>query len=257
MIKKVVSISCLFLTLLILTACQANMWGTSELLLSGVTKNMSAQLTPFDAISIHGPFDVDFKFVPGHYSLRTQGDSALLDKLSYFIKDNTLYLTMSQEFEYPPQVKMMVVIEVPELKRLHYRGPGKIALLNLETDHLILDGEGSGFFYMTGIAARLDVSLSGTSRLDARCLKTRATFVNAVGLARADVATDGAVSVLAAESGDVYYYNNPLMVTDYQNQSGSVMRMDGIAKPSANVPEGMNKPGSLMQPAKKLKQATS
>lgn len=249
MIKKVVTFSCLFWTILILTACQANVWGTSELSLSGVTKNMDAQLEPFDSVSIHGPFDVDFKFVPRQYYLHIQGDSALVEQVNYFVKDNTLHVTISQEFEYPPQVKMMVIIEVPELKRLHYQGPGKIALLNVETDHFILDGEGSGFFYMTGIATRLDASLSGTSRLDARCLKTRTTFVNAVGLAQAEVATNGAVSALTAESGDVYYYNSPLMATDYQYQSGSVMRMEGIAKPSIDVPGGVRKPGPVMQPA--------
>lgn len=271
MIKKIVSKGCIwvgiFLMIAELTACDsmANAvqspigWGRSDINLSGSSKSIETDLSPFDSVSAIGPFDINFQFVPNEYYINLTGDSALVNNVSYMVRDGILQIRANQEFEYVPTYRLMITIGVPQLNRLHYRGPGKVALLNVASNHLIIDGEGSGFFYVTGSATRLDATMSGTSRLDARCLKTRTAFVNTVHLAQAEVASDGGVSALAADASDIYYYGSPGLAAGYQNNSGSALRMSGIGE----VPSQLNTaaqapvPTSTMKPTyKKQQQAT-
>lgn len=195
-------------------------------------------LPPFSGVAVHGPFDVSVSFIPQQYYIAYQGNGGLVGNVHYYVKNDILHVFTNQEFAYTPNYRVTLNIEVPCLKKFSYRGPGKVMMDNMNADHFILNVEESGYVYLCGKATRFDATLSGNSRLNAKCLFARTTFVNTVDFAQAEVASNGSVSALAADFSDIYYLENPKLVADYENNSGSVMRLQGLveARPALQAP---------------------
>lgn len=223
----------------------------SEIPLSQGIKTEQSELPAFTSVAIDGPFDVDFRFIPQQYYIHFRGNLALVNQASYFVKDQTLHVVAGKEYSYDAYNKVLVTIEVPYITGLSYRGPGKINIKDLDAPSLALDMAGSGFAVLTGRANRFDAVLTGTSRMDAKCFYSKIAFVNASDSTQAEVASNENLSSLAAVDSDVYYYESPQMVAKYENHTGSVMRMKGIAEanpePAIPVPRMQTEPGAVME----------
>ena len=228
--------SCLLLVLC-LSACDGHHWGKSEPMIAGGNITRQAKTLPFDSVAVHGPFDVNVRLIPQQHYINYYGNAALVDLVNYYVQDGVLHILADQRFKYNPNLRMMLTIETPGIRRLHYHGSGKVSLMDINEDHFIADIDGSGYVYLTGKANRFDAQVSGSSHLDAKCLMAHTIFVNTSELAQAEVASNGNVSALAGNSSDIYYYKRPELTSHYEESFGSVMRMFGIVQlPNYSLP---------------------
>jgi hypothetical protein len=223
----------LFLCICLL-GCQGSPWGKSEPIIAGGQLARDATTLPFDSIAIHGPFDVNIHLVPQQYYINYTGNASLVNLVSYYVQDKVLHVLTNPGFLYNPHLKMMLSIEVPTVKRLHYQGSGNVRLTNIDVDHFIADIDGSGYVYLAGHANRFDAQVTGSSHLDAKALTARVVFVNTDDFAQAEILSHGQISALSGGNSDIYYYENPGLVAQHETYSGSVMRMLGIAMPNSN-----------------------
>ncbi len=256
-IKKNLFIAIAFI---FLASCSGSFRRPSPVPIVGDVITRQANLLPFDSVAIHGPFDVNIRFIPQQYYINYSGISTLVDLVTFSVEDGVLHVLADQSVKYSPGLTMMLTIEMPSVRRFHYHGPGKVNLVNLQEDHLTVNFEGSGYAFLQGKATRFDATVTDTSRLNAKQLTTRTIFINASDLAQAEVASNANISALAAVSSDIYYYKKPDMIAPYENSSGSVLRMFGIVSPytpytypietpmPALTPALMDRPIALMQP---------
>jgi hypothetical protein len=215
-----------------LSGCQYLKWPKTEQLPTTYRSSaIDEELSSFSKIVISGPIDIDMHFVAGKSYLSLEGDANLLEQTPYYVKDDTLYLISNPQYKYPPENKLMLTLYSGMLTHVEYHGSGKINLPNIQTPYFSLNIAGGAFVYMTGKTYRLDLTLSGTSRVNAKCVKARVIFVNTSDLAQAEVANNGNVSALSSGQSDVYYYNRPQMIAGHTRTSGSIMRMEGILSP--------------------------
>lgn len=234
-LKKVLTLFSLVISIVLfftVSGCQYLKWPKTEPSPTTYqTKAVDEELPNFSKIVISGPIDVDIRFTAGKSYLSLEGDANLLTETPYYIKDDTLYILSNPQYIYPPENRLMLTLYSSMLTDVEYHGPGKVNIPNLQTPYFSLNVAGGAFVYMTGKVYRLDLTLSGTSRVNAKCVKARVIFVNTSDLAQAEVANNGNVSALASGQSDVYYYTRPRMVAAHTRTSGSVMRMDGILSP--------------------------
>ena len=243
--------------MVLLASCRGFFWQRTKPVVSGNVITRQASVPPFDAVAIHGPFDVNVRFIPQQYYLNYSGIASLVNLVTYYVEGNVLHVLADQTVSYQPDLRMMLSIEMPSVHRFHYHGPGKVNLVNLYEDNLTINVEGSGYMFLQGSASRFDATVTGTSRLNAKQLKTHTVFINTTDLAQAEVASNANISALSAESSDIYYYERPGMVAHYENDSGSVLRMFGIVSPytpytypiKTPTPAPIDKPIALMQPS--------
>ncbi len=224
----------LFTLVFSVSGCDGSAWGKSQPFIAGGQLTRDANTLPFDSIAIHGPFDVDIRLLPKQFYINYTGNASLVNLVSYYVQDEVLHVLTNPSFTYDPYLKMMLTIEVPSIRRLHYQGSGKVSLMNIDVPHFIADISGSGYVYLTGKTNRLDAQVTGASHLDAKNLKARIIFINTADLAQAEVATRGNISALAGGNSDIYYYDQASLAATQTTNSGSAMRMLGIAIPYPN-----------------------
>jgi len=157
--KKLFFCLCLSLTLLSIAGCDGSAWGKSEPVIAGGRIARDSTTLPFDSIAIHGPFDVNIRLLPQQYYIHYTGNASLVNLVSYYVKDEVLHVLTNPSFSYNPSLKMMLTIEVPSVKRLHYQGSGKVSLMNINVPHFIADIDGSGYVLFTGKANRFDATV--------------------------------------------------------------------------------------------------
>lgn len=209
---------------------------------SGTLITKSEMLTNFNSVSITGPFNVKVHSQTNQSNSKLtkvtlKGDSAVIKSVKFSVTKGILTVYVDPNYTYDPNYPIDLDIYVPNLSRFYMNGAGKVTMLNIHSLRLRLIGEGSAYYYLSGYAQRFDVTMTGSSRLNAKCLYTRTIFINTTGTAQAEVLNNkGGISALASDKSDIYYYSRPDMVAPYERISGSVMRMRGIAPASVPGP---------------------
>lgn len=226
---------------LLLTACSGvkdleKKWVTQpQIPLADATKTRESKLVEFDSISINGPFNTTVRLIPQNYQLYLHGNSAILDQTVFFVEDRTLHIIANQAFTYLPSVNADLVIIAPVLTRVHHKGSGRLVMNEIHTGSLIVRAEDTSYIELEGRVTRLDAVLSGSSRLNAKCLKARTAMVNTGDTAQAEIVSNNRVGSFASGNSDIYYYDNAQVAGHELRASGSLMRMKGIAEPTAAI----------------------
>ena len=237
----------LFSAILILSLTACSNHAQTEFPLGGGSRSVEKRIMPFDSVSVEGPFDIELIQVPDQASFYLNGNNSLIDQSIYLVKDHVLHFFMNKEYSYPDEVRMHLTVLTPNLRRLHYNGPGDVKLSPLKADHLTLIAEGKAKIYTCGSATRFDITLSGTAHLNAKCLYANTIYVNTSDTAVAEVTNSGSLGAFASGNSDIYYYDNPKAVTHIEYKSGSVIRMTGLAAPRTDKRGVLPHPPILIQ----------
>lgn len=191
----------------------------------------------FNTVNIRGPFivTVHYDTNPANAQLaniRITGDTAYVNAVIYVVQKNTVTAYMDPHYSYPPGMRVHIDLTVPDLARLYYKGPGQVTLTQIYSPHLRLIGDGYATFVLDGYLQRFDATLTGHAKLNAKCLFTKMIFINTTDHAQAEILNNGGgIGALATDESNIYYYAEPDMVAPYTRESGSIMRMRGIAEP--------------------------
>ena len=226
----------------------------TELPLSGMQSSQSYNMPAFDSIASNGPYDITYQFNTNPYlnpttisTISITGDSTIVSNTEVFVKNGNLTIMLNPEYTYDMNVNAKVVVQTSiPLRRISSTGTGKVDVQNIRVDHFAATVNGSGYMFLAGTVKRLDATATGTSRLNAKCVYSKATFVNTTDIAQAEVLGGQGVSALAAGQSDIYYYSSPSMLAPYQRQSGSAMSMVGIMPASVPVPTPYNNPNAAV-----------
>ena len=205
---------------------------------------MTKDTGAYDAIHISGPFEVTLtKGQEG--SISFEGDEKELEKVTYKIKNNALYIDLEKTRFWGSwnsfKGKIYVEIPVQDINELSISGSGSVKGSIPESDNLQLaisgSGDlhieanaetldcsisGSGDIHATGAAEELKVSIAGSGSVMADTIKAKDVKVRIAGSGDAKVHATKSLDVSIAGSGDVSYKGNPTKISQDIAGSGKV-----------------------------------
>lgn len=235
MIKNLSYLACCLASVL-LFGCGVKQ--STELPLTGMATSKQQSMPAFDSISVNGPYDVEMNVGKSYYNttlVTVSGDSGLTDYTHYFVKNNALTVYIDPDYTYNPFVHAKIQVNSASANRIYLRGGATVTVQNINTPHFSIKMD-SGSAFLSGAASRFDATLTGDSKLNAKCLQADAIFVNTTGTSQAEILGTAGISGLATGHSNIYYYTTPDMTQPYERQSGSMMRMDGILPATAPKP---------------------
>lgn len=186
---------------------------------SGTGTSRSYNLRDFDAVRLAGSDDVDVR-VGGAFSVRAEGDAALLDKLKITRDGNRL--TVSRRWS-SDRGQVRVYVTLPALAGAsidgsgnmrvdqvrgrafdaRIAGSGNLTVAQLQTEDVTIAIAGSGDVTARGQTQRLSVRVAGSGDVDAADLVARSAEVRVAGSGDVRATVRGAASVSSVGSGDV------------------------------------------------------
>ncbi len=176
----------------------------------------------FTAVATTGSDDVDVR-TGGGFSVRAEGDPAVLDHLRIVRKGDTLEIGRQPGWHPTVTGSAKVFVTMPRIAAAGVAGSGSIVIDKvtgggfkgnsagsgdltvhaLAVDSLGLSIAGSGDMAMTGHARSLDVSVAGSGGVDGAGLDARTASINVVGSGGVRARVDGAATVAMMGSGSV------------------------------------------------------
>lgn len=111
------------------------------------------------------------------------------------------------------------------LRRLDMAGNGALEFYWVNSTDLILRLSGRSHVTLAGKVNRLDGVFTQQSYLSGRYLRVKEAFVRTEDEAVSDIAVVEKQHALARGKSDIYYYNLPLLRTDFMAQNGSILDM--------------------------------
>lgn len=177
----------------------------------------------FDTIDLRGADDVEVRVGSG-FSVRAEGDAAVLDRLRITREGTTLRIDRRSESGWHWNGSdAKVLVTMPRIAAAKLAGSGDISVDRaegarfdgsvagsggltvdtLQVDEVRLSITGSGGVKAGGAAARLEVSIAGSGDVDAGDLQTRSAKVSIAGSGNLRARLDGEGDVRINGSGDV------------------------------------------------------
>lgn len=152
--------------------------------------------------------------------LEISGDDNILPLIITEVKDDTLYIRSSKEYE--PQGKLEIIVSTPDLKRFVFAGAGEADLANVKNERLELVLSGAGDLTASGETKEADVTLSGAGSVDAKNLHAVNAKVDSTGVGSVDVYATGKLDAKASGIGEINYYGSPKTVNKQAGGIGEI-----------------------------------
>jgi hypothetical protein len=111
------------------------------------------------------------------------------------------------------------------LRRLDMEGSGVLRLYWVKSTDLIVRLKGSVELTLAGVVNRLDGVFSDHAHFNGRYLRVKEAFVKTNGEAVSDISVVETQHALARDRSDIYYYNLPLLRTDFMARNGAILDM--------------------------------
>ncbi len=237
---RIVSKGLSLLCILLLTGCANFAEGSGNrtptgkipLILTGVSGSQVLMLPSTQKLSIQGPFVATIhigKNPAGEVTVR--GDNALVDKVGYRYQGDNVVLVMNPIYAYPKSYSLWLDIYVSRLTYLELTQGSNASVGVLNNYYFQAVTRGNSQLTLFGMSRRMDLTAMDYSQINAKQVKSRTGFIKASQFAQISVLTNGGLSAWALDQSNIYYYTDPVMVAPYQELSGSVLRMSGIAWP--------------------------
>ena len=191
---------------------------------SGSGNARTFAVADFDVVDLRGSDDVDVR-VGGGFSVRAEGPSEVLDRLSIARNGHTLRIGRRSDkgFHWGGGDAVRVLVTMPRIAGATVSGSGDIAvdraegakfdgaiagsggltIAALQVDEASLSIAGSGDVKAAGAAKRLVVEIAGSGDIDARDLRAASAKVSIAGSGGVRASVDGPADVDMAGSGDV------------------------------------------------------
>jgi len=119
----------------------------------------------------------------------------------------------------------VVLNGVVRLHRVQQSGNSVVHIRWVNSDVLLLEGQGHSRMELAGVAKRLYARLTDDAVLHAQYLRTQAVQVQTKNHAIAHVCPIDALRAFASQGSRIYYYKFPIDILRYTTQSGSVLQM--------------------------------
>lgn len=192
--------------------------------LSGKRVARTYDLKGFTSVELMGPDDVEIRHGDA-FSVRAEGDSAVLDALEFKLLGNELKVSRKSGFRIRDGGDVKILVTLPKLTAVSsmgpgdmtvdrgdgdfsadLKGPGDIRVGSVSGGNLDLDVMGPGTITISGgTAADLDASIMGPGDIDARGVTAAKADVSITGPGDVDATVKGPakVSIMGPGSANI------------------------------------------------------
>jgi len=224
----------LFIPFLALSACEGSVAeavsnvGNSSF--TGGTEIGTTDVNPgkFEGITLAGPDNIIFT-TGSEYSIRAEGEAAILKQLRYKISDGQIKVGRENDNLWSGTSSTAIVyVSAPSLNSIKLAGSGDIEadrmnsesasvsvagsgninIADLQTTLLSAKIAGSGDVSFTGSAQSTKISIAGSGDISGKALKTENATIKITGSGNVILSSDGTVDVKVLGSGDVRIHGN-------------------------------------------------
>ena len=186
---------------------------------SGTVKSEKRSLAPFTALDANCAGSIQVRS-QGQEGFEISGDDNIVPLITTEVKDNTLYIRSSQEYD--SKSKLQIVVSIPELKKFVFAGAGEASLSDVKNDRVEIVLSGAVSFKASGETKEVDLTLSGAGEVDAKNLHAVKAKVNSTGVGSVDVYATEQLDARASGVGEINYYGNPKTVNKQAGGIGAI-----------------------------------
>jgi len=193
---------------------------------SEVTDNRTVE--SFNQLDINGVFQVYLK-QGDQESLVIETDKAVAEHIISKVSNNTLYLSMEEDYDFGDIDPIKIYIQVKDLKSLKNEGVGTVTCqnplsldqltvdcegvgaidLNVSANSLVLKSETVGAITLAGKVKDAAITHNGVGVLQAFELLTQNLKLSSEGVGAAEVYASESIDITANGVGSVQYKGNP------------------------------------------------
>ena len=207
-------------TALVIGLAGCGIIGTTERVKgNGIVKAEKRSLDPFASIDVtcHASIQVRSQ---GQVSLEISGDSNIVPLITTEVKDDTLYIRSSKEYD--SKERLQIIVSTPDLRRFVFAGAGEADLSNVKNDRVEIVLSGAGSLIASGETKEADITLSGAGSLDAKNLHAVNAKVSSTGVGSVDIYATGQLDAKASGIGEINYYGSPKTVNKQAGAMGAI-----------------------------------
>lgn len=245
-IRPLIIFSGLFLMFYVFTSCEKTGVTKSE---SDISKKII--LNPFGEIVVNDIFEIELRNDTA-FTVEVTGKESIVEKLSFDIDNDTLYLTDDNSLKWLPDYQpVKVIVSFPDISGIILRSPSEIYsedTLRITSLSLISAGgffEGDltvdafsislvtstddfGHFTLRGKAENSDLKFFGSVTVDAGELKAKNAIIRNYSIGHCNVFAEETLAVWLGHTGNIYYQGSPEQITiQSMNSSGRLIPIAG------------------------------
>jgi len=109
------------------------------------------------------------------------------------------------------------------LKELVDSSSGLASFRWIDSDHLRLEGSGSGRILLAGVVNHFNVRLQDSVQLDGRNLRAKNVYIEGKDTAMAEISPLNHLNAFAEDQSNIYYFTHPKAITRETQDSGDVL----------------------------------
>jgi len=178
----------------------------------------------FDRIRVEGAFDTEITAGGSRTHVVVSGNGDVVARITTAVEGDTLVVGTQPGFALfggAPKLE----IGLPVLRGFANDGAGSARISGLTGGDIDITNAGAASIVAAGHAARENISLEGTGKIDTTALDARDVTVNNNGVGTVHVRASGVLTMTVNGVGAIRYAGNPARIESHVNGVGSIGRL--------------------------------
>jgi hypothetical protein len=188
------------------------------------TASQARAVGTFDRVKTSGAFTTSITAGARAVSVTVSGDGDDVSRVTTEVRDGTLEVSMkpgNSSFAQAPKID----ITVPVLRGFENEGAGTVTIAGVKGGDFSIANSGTATITATGRAAKEDIALNGTGKIDVTGIDARDVTVDNNGVGSVRVRASGELTMSVNGIGEIRYAGNPTAVHSSVNGIGRISRM--------------------------------
>lgn len=173
---------------------------------SGKTATEARDLTGFKAVDVGGVFQVEI-VAQKDFRVEVEADDNLLPLIKTEVDGNVLKINAERRLSSSNPIKIRIY--APDIDNLEVSGAANVSMTDIKNDNLTLDCSGHSNIKIAGETSKLNIDVSGSTKIDAEALRTVDANVDAGGASGVTVNVSGELRSEASGASKILYTGTP------------------------------------------------
>ena len=195
----------------------------SKVVGSGNSIEESRNTGEFSGIKVAGIFRVKYE-QSSETSVVVKGDDNILPHIKTEVRDGVLKIYSDKRFK--TRKGVIVSVSSPNLEKLYVSGVARVTASKLDTANLAVKSSGASKLELNGKVEKLNVRMSGATRIKGSSLKVNTAEIRGSGAASARVDVSGSLKAKVSGASSVRYVGKPSVIEKSVSGAGSVKQAD-------------------------------
>jgi len=191
----------------------------AEITGSNVTATQIFDVHEFTGVLVERTFNVSISEGPGPRITITADDN-ITPLLTPNIIDGMLKIEFAKGFRTKQDIK--ILIEAPDIEKIHHQGRGTVLLDNLKLKFLEVSSSGSGKITGLGMVDNLWIESSGKGEILLHDLPSKKCDITMTGQGEVVVTATEELTAVNRGKGNIFFYGKPAVKSVKNNGSGQI-----------------------------------